>query len=340
MKKIFLLTTLFAAFHIAMTAQTAVYVHQSCQQKVVGVINHPEIVGKNIDAETILFNVPVGDEPTRISFHIDTAGFKVERIWIDSSSKRIDLWVHNCKAYQSRVENPNMLTKEERVNNLYFDYLAQKFTDRDAYVRAFNDFLAHYIQDNPGSYLSLNYISKFAGTDAEIAELLKIVEPANGKYVTFQKMKNRLLYKGKAKLGEPLPNFEAVQLDGEPFNSKNMDGKATVLMFWQSGCKWSKKVMPSIKDLQQKFSAQGVRFVYFSLDENKLLWQETSEANNLGTFNVSDLQGVYGKVPLELGISSTPSFFVLDGERKVRLYTFGDEVKLVETELKRVLEKR
>lgn len=91
--------------------------------------------------------------------------------------------------------------------------------------------------------------------------------------------------------------------------------------------------------LQQKFSAQGVRFVYFSLDENKALWQESSATEHIGGWNISDLQGVYGKVPLEMGISSTPSFFVLDGERKVCLFTFGDEVGLVEAELKRMLEK-
>ena len=340
MKRAFLSTILFAAFRLLLMAQTEVYVHQSCQKKVVGVINHPEIVGRDIDAETILFNFPAESEPTRISFHIDTAGFKVERIWIDSSSKRIDLWVYNCKAYQSRVEHPNLLTREERTNNLYFDYLAQKFTDREAYVRAFNDFLTHYIQDNPDSYLSLNYVSKFAGTDTEIAELLKILEPANSKYSTFQKMKNRLLYKGKAKLGEPLPGFEAVQLDGKPFTSKSIDGKATVVMFWQSGCKWSKKVIPSMSNLQQKFFAQGVQFVYFSLDENRALWQESSATEHIGNWNISDLQGVYGKVPLEMGVSSTPSFFVLDGEHKVRLFTFGNEVGLVESELKRILKKR
>ena len=95
-----------------------------------------------------------------------------------------------------------------------------------------------------------------------------------------------------------------------------------------------------MSNLQQKFFAQGVQFVYFSLDENRALWQESSATEHIGNWNISDLQGVYGKVPLEMGVSSTPSFFVLDGEHKVRLFTFGNEVGLVESELKRILEKR
>jgi hypothetical protein len=339
MKKLLILKSLFVLFPGILPAQVEIYVHQSCQQRVIGVINHPEITGEPVDDQTMKFIIPKAEEPTRISFYIDTAGFKTERVWVDTSSKRIDLLVYNCKSYQSRVEQPNLLTKEERTNNLYFDYLAQKYEDRQAYTKAFNDFVIAYIKEHPTSFLSLNYASKITPTDAELAEILQILEPANGKYPTFQKMKNRLLYKGKVKMGEPLPMFEAVDLQGKSFSTQDLHSKVTLLMFWHSGCSWSKKVIPKLNELRRKFAPQGAEFIYFSLDEHKASWESTVSAINPIGVNISDLQGIYGKTALELGITATPYFFLLDGQQKLQLCTFGNEVDLLEKTLQVLLDK-
>jgi thiol-disulfide isomerase/thioredoxin len=326
---------------ISSNAQVEVFIHQKCHSRAIGVINHPEIIGTEIDNETTRFIIPTQEEPMRISFHIDTVGFKIERMWIDSSTKIVDLTVFNCSSYRCAIENANILTKEERINGLYFDYLAQKYgDDKDLYLQKFNAFIVEYIKNNPDSFLSLNYISKFTGKDSEIAELLKIVEPTNSRYPSFQKMKNRIVYKNQIKINSPIPDFESQQINEQPFSTFSLKNKATLVFFWQSGCRWSVKSIPKILEIQEKYANKGVEVIFFNLDENKALWKENSTKFGIKDINISDGQGFYGKTPLSLGVSATPYFFLLDKEKKIQLVTFGDETPLVERELIKIIDQK
>jgi thiol-disulfide isomerase/thioredoxin len=319
-------------------SQTEIFIHQVCQQKVIGVINHPEIVGVMVDKETLKFLIPRYNEPTRISFNIDTAGYRAERVWVDSVTSKIDLWIYNCGSYKSKVDNPNLLTKDERINNIYFDYLAQKYPNDEDYVKYFDNFLIEYITNNPKSFLSIVYATKLTNIrDNKFGEILKNLEPSNSFYPTYQKAKNKLMYKKSLMIGESIDDLKAKKLDGSNFFLSDVKSKVTILMFWQSTCSWSRKLIPKISEIQKKFTKEQLSVIYFSLDENKVLWQEASNSYNIPDINISDLEGVFGKTSLKFGISATPYFLILNKEKKLRTVTFGNEIILVENELSKIL---
>jgi thiol-disulfide isomerase/thioredoxin len=325
-------------FPLMLFAQTDIYIHQECHQKNIGVLSHNDFVGIKVDNETLRFSVPKFDEPTRIIFSVDTAGFKVERVWVDSATKRVDLWIYNCNSYRSSVKNANLLTKEERINGYYFEYINQKFTDRAPYLRAFNEFLMDYIQKNPNSFLSLDYAARLTeASDGQLLKALNILEPANGRYPTYQKLKNKLLYKNAIKMNEPIFDFGGQTLDGTNFSIKDVNNRATLIMIWQGGCSRAKKIFPQIAALQNKYAKDGLGVVYFSLDDDRASWKEISINYNIPHVNISDLQGFNGKTALQFGITAIPAFFLLDKEKKVRMVTVGDEAALIEIELKKIL---
>jgi thiol-disulfide isomerase/thioredoxin len=323
---------------IAVFAQTAIYIHQECHQKKIGVLSPNDLVGIRVDKETIKFATPKYDEPTCIVFSVDTAGYKVEKVWVDSATKRIDLWVYNCNGYRSSVKNANLLTKEDRINKFYFEYLERRFTERESYLRAFNDFLMDYIQKNPTSFLSLDYASRLTdASDAKLREALNLLEFANGHYPTFQKLKNKLLYKNAIKMNEPIFDFGGMTLDSTPFSINDVNNKATLIMVWQSGCSAAKKIFPEIAVMQNKYAKDGLGVIYFSLDEDKASWKEISMNYKIPNVNISDLQGFNGKTALQFGITAIPAFYILDKEKKVKLVNFGDDAALLEAALKKIL---
>jgi thiol-disulfide isomerase/thioredoxin len=330
--------TLILFFPIAVLAQTDIYVHQDCHQKKIAVLSPNGLVGIQEDKETLKFAVPQYDEPTCVVLSVDTAGSRIEQVWVDSATKRIDMWIYNCKTYRSGVKNANLLTKEHRINKYYFDYLAHRFPDRGLYLRAFNDFLMDYIQKNPKSFLSLDYAARLTeASDAQLREALNILEPANGHYLTFQKLKNKLLYKNAIKMNEPIFDFGGRTLDSTYFSIKDVNNKATLIMVYESGCSGAKNIFPQIAAIQSKYVKDGLGVVYFSLDEDKASWKNISTNYKIPDVNISDLQGFNGKTALQFGITAIPAFYILDKDKKVRLVTFGEEAALLEIELKKLL---
>jgi Thioredoxin-like len=87
-------------------------------------------------------------------------------------------------------------------------------------------------------------------------------------------------------------------------------------MVWQSGCSGAKQMFSKMAEIQSKYSNKGLDLVYFSLDEDKTSWKETSTNYKIQAINISDLQGFNGKTALKFGITAIPFFLILDKEKK------------------------
>lgn len=323
-------------FALNTKAQIKIYVHQHCGQKPIGIFNHPELTGTLVDSATTLFSIPKPEEPIKLSFYIDTVGFRIEHIWVEPNSLKFDIWLYHCKQYFCKITPLNELSKEDKINSYYIDYLGYRNEDRQQYIKKYNEFMTQYIKEHPNSFLSLAYALNIVGaSDEDMIALLKILEPANGQYPSFQKAKNRLLYKNASKIGEPIVNFEALTLTGDTFSTKKLhSARGNVYMFWHAGCAWSKKMFPKMFELQRAYEKKGITFVYFSLDENQNLWEAISKEFSIPANNVSDLKGWYGPTPLKWGVSASPYFFITDAQNKLRTVTFGNEAGILEAEIK------
>jgi len=63
------------------------------------------------------------------------------------------------------------------------------------------------------------------------------------------------------------PDFELVDLDGEPFRLSEYRGKVVVLNFWATWCPPCRAEIPGFIRLQDEFREEGVVFVGVALDE-------------------------------------------------------------------------
>ena len=60
--------------------------------------------------------------------------------------------------------------------------------------------------------------------------------------------------------GDPLPHFTGVDLEGQPFDTKQVNGKLLMLDFWSISCIACIEEMPHLVNLIQELLSRGVAF--------------------------------------------------------------------------------
>ncbi|MFQ5646718.1 MAG: TlpA disulfide reductase family protein [bacterium] len=73
-----------------------------------------------------------------------------------------------------------------------------------------------------------------------------------------------------ARLGDAprVPQFRLNDLDGNPFDSDQLNGKVRVINFWATWCIYCKIEIPDLNRLYDRYNSQGLEIVGISLDQN------------------------------------------------------------------------
>jgi len=80
-------------------------------------------------------------------------------------------------------------------------------------------------------------------------------------------------------LGKKAPVFTTTTLEGEPFDSQNLDGKVVVIDFWATWCKPCVTMMPILQDVTAKFKDKDVVLLAINVGEDKQTIESFLEAN-------------------------------------------------------------
>ena len=120
--------------------------------------------------------------------------------------------------------------------------------------------------------------------------------------------------------GEPVPDFEFAQLDGPSKKLSDFRGKTVLLDFWATWCSDCVASLPAVHQLAEKYGGEGrLLVVPISLDtDQQALRQFVAERKLTG------IQGQLGdwsatKVPTHLGVSSLPTYLLIDRDGKLIL---------------------
>ena len=70
-----------------------------------------------------------------------------------------------------------------------------------------------------------------------------------------------------AMVNKKMPEFTLPDLEGQPHNIHEWDGKVIVLNFWATWCPPCRKETPMFVELQEELGAQGLQFVGIAIDE-------------------------------------------------------------------------
>lgn len=146
--------------------------------------------------------------------------------------------------------------------------------------------------------------------------------------VAFGQEENKALFK--------LPEVEVKNINGEPFNTKNIDndGKPIIITFWATWCKPCMKEHDAINDVYLDWVDEtGVKLYAVSIDNARSSKRVLPTLNGKGwEFDV--LLDPNGDFKRAMNVNIPPHTFIVDGNGNVVWqhigYLEGDEVEYIE----------
>lgn len=121
--------------------------------------------------------------------------------------------------------------------------------------------------------------------------------------------------------GTQAPDFTLAAPDGTRHSLSSMRGSYVVLDFWTTWCPASRKNVPTMKELHDKYG-QRIKFVSISFDDNKDTWTRYISSNGMDWLHLSELKKWYQTDISRLyNIKWIPAMYLIDRQGQIILST-------------------
>lgn len=122
------------------------------------------------------------------------------------------------------------------------------------------------------------------------------------------------------KTGEKIQPFSVLDINGQSFNSNELQGKVVVLNFWFVACGPCLKEIPELNQMVEKYKNRNdVIFLAFALDKKGEILKMISK----NPFNYHIIPDSKEFIQNNYKVSMYPTHLVLDKEGKVAFHTSG-----------------
>ncbi|HEX2223846.1 MAG TPA: TlpA disulfide reductase family protein [Thermoanaerobaculia bacterium] len=125
----------------------------------------------------------------------------------------------------------------------------------------------------------------------------------------------------KAKVGSLAPTFSLTTLAGEKLTSADLEGKVVLLDFWATWCKPCVMAIPELKALNEEMKGKPFVMISFSADQKQATLEQFVKENGMTWPQHWDEKGEI--ISRTFGISTFPTYIVVDSEGKVVLHEDG-----------------
>ena len=119
------------------------------------------------------------------------------------------------------------------------------------------------------------------------------------------------------RIGNKSPEIKSMNLDGKTMILDSLKSTYTLVMFWSSWCDYCEAAMPDVKNIYAKYKQKGLDIFAVSLDSIKENWMLATNKHAITWVNTSDLKGYKSENVFNYNIWSTPTFLLLDSDKKI-----------------------
>ncbi len=129
---------------------------------------------------------------------------------------------------------------------------------------------------------------------------------------------------GGALVGAPLPELAFADLEGRPWNSRELHGAPVMINVWASWCHPCRAEMAGLDRLYRSLRSSGLRLIGVSVDEDINLAREFVRQSEISFPIVSDPKG-RAMTPV-LGTSAIPASLLVGRDGRIRRLVLGERV--------------
>jgi thiol-disulfide isomerase/thioredoxin len=179
-----------------------------------------------------------------------------------------------------------------------------------------------FISANPHSYISLRYLSMYAGAAVDynkIAPAFYALDTTLQHYDLGKQLESKLAAAKIVHAGMLAPAFTSTTVDGDSLSLYTVvkKGKVTLVDFWASWCAPCRAENPNVVKVYTAFHDKGFNILSVSLDEKEAAWKGAIEKDGMPWYHVSSLKGWQEPVVGLYGVNGVPDNFLLDENGKV-----------------------
>ncbi len=132
-----------------------------------------------------------------------------------------------------------------------------------------------------------------------------------------KELENKIELIKRLAIGQQAPDFKTVDLGGDTIHLMDVPAETTILAFWASWCPHCDDVLPKIMKYYNPENTGKLQIIAVSIDKSEDDLKKAIAENGYKWINIGELKGWEGPIVQEYGVVATPTFFVLDKDKKI-----------------------
>lgn len=132
--------------------------------------------------------------------------------------------------------------------------------------------------------------------------------------------------------GQPAPDFKAKTIKGQTIELYKIKAKKTLLVFWASWCPHCTAALPKLEKFYNPDNTKNLQIIAISVDTDKKSVEKAIKDEGYKWPVIAQLKGWDSPIAVTYGINATPTFYLLDQNKRIILKT--ENLQTIEQQLK------
>jgi len=124
----------------------------------------------------------------------------------------------------------------------------------------------------------------------------------------------------EARVGQPAPDFQLQNLDGQPISLNDLKGKPVLLNFWSTRCPPCVHEMPFLQEIYDEWSGKGLMLIAINVGEGSSTVKGFMQNRNLSLPVLLDTELA---VAQKYNITGIPTTFFIDTDGVIQEKVIG-----------------